>query len=251
MKKALALPLIVTVTLSVLWPNRAPGQVVIAEKGKPKAVIVIAADVGPVEKYAADELAFFLHFMVGAPVPLAVAGSAEAAAAPGQTRLLVGEGAVRLADPAFRSASLKAEEIVVRSQGRDLILAGGGRRGTLYAVYTFLEDVLGCRWWTSTAWHVPREPSLAVPPVAIRYAPPLEYREPFWFTAFDRDWAARTRPTAPAPAATTAAAGATSMRASSTPSIPSFRRPTYFDAHPEWFSEINGKRTSRETPSSA
>jgi hypothetical protein len=243
MKRSMVLPLIATVALSVLWPTRASGQGVIAEKGKPKAVIVVAADAGRVEKYAADELAFFLHFMVGAPVSSAVAGSAEAGAVPGSSRLLVGEGAVRLVDPGFRSAALKAEEIIVRSQGSDLILAGGSPRGTLYAVYTFLEDVLGCRWWTPTAWHVPRRPSLTVPSVAIRYAPPLEYREPFWFTAFDPEWAARNK-------ANGTRAGGDDVRGGRhvyegfVHTFYALIPPAdYFDAHPEWFSEIKGVRT--------
>ncbi|MCK7482461.1 MAG: hypothetical protein M0C28_39075 [Candidatus Moduliflexus flocculans] len=46
------------------------------------------------------------------------------------------------------TSGLAAESIVVRTAGNDLVLAGGGPRGTLYAVYTFLEDVVGCRWWT-------------------------------------------------------------------------------------------------------
>ncbi len=33
--------------------------------------------------------------------------------------------------------------------GEKLIIAGGELRGTLYGVYTFLEEQLGCRWFTS------------------------------------------------------------------------------------------------------
>ena len=41
-------------------------------------------------------------------------------------------------------------------------LRGAARAATLYAVYTFLEDIVGCRWWTSTASRMPRRPSLSV-----------------------------------------------------------------------------------------
>jgi Domain of unknown function (DUF4838) len=221
----------------------ATAQIVIAEKGRPAAEIIVSPDAGPTEKYAADELAFFLHFMVGAPIPVAAAGSAEAAAVPEISRLLVGEGAVRLADPEFSSASLKPEEIIVRSQGHDLLLAGGSPRGTLYAVYTFLEDVLGCRWWTPTAWRIPRKHTLSIPSVAIRYAPPLEYREPFWFVAFDPEWAARNK-------ANGTRAGGDDLRGGRhvyegfVHTFYSLISPAeYFDVHPEWFSEIKGERT--------
>ena len=37
----------------------------------------------------------------------------------------------------------------------------------------------------------------------MRYVPPLEYREPFWFDAFDGDWAVRNKANGSArPAAT-------------------------------------------------
>ena len=243
MKRAASPTLVLTLVFLVLAARPAPGQVVIARKGKPLAKIVVAADAAPAERYAADELAFFLHFMVGAPVSVAAAGSAEAAAVPDMARLLVGEGAVGLADPEFRSSSLKPEEVIVSVQGRDLLLVGGSPRGTLYAVYTFLEDVLDCRWWTPTAWRIPRRPSLIVPPVAIRYAPPLEYREPFWFVAFDPEWAARNK-------ANGTRAGGDDLRGGRhvyegfVHTFYSIISPAeYFDVHPEWFSEVKGERT--------
>jgi len=243
MKKAALLTSISMLIFLALSGRTVSAQVGIAGKGKPLAKIVVAPDAGPTEKYAADELGFFLHFMIGAPMPLAAAGSAEGAAVPGLSRLLVGEGAVRLAEPDFRSSSLKPEEIIVRAQGRDLILVGGSPRGTLYAVYTFLEDVLECRWWTPTAWRIPRQPTLTVPPVAIRYAPPLEYREPFWFAAFDPLWAARNK-------ANGTQAGGDDIRGGRhvyegfVHTFYSIISPAeYFDVHPEWFSEIKGQRT--------
>lgn len=43
--------------------------------------------------------------------------------------------------------SLKDEESVVCSKGNDLFLSGGGQLGALYAVYDFVEDNLGYRWY--------------------------------------------------------------------------------------------------------
>jgi hypothetical protein len=209
----------------------------IARRGKATARIVLAADSGETEKWAADELAFFLHLSTGSAIPVLSDPT------PFQNRLLVGEGAARLAGAGFDAKSLQPEEVIVQTEGHDLILAGGSPRGTLYAVYTFLEDVVGCRWWTQAVWNVPRKPSLAVGPVSIRYAPPLEYREPFWFIAFDPFWAARNK-------ANGFRAGGDDRRGGRHvyegfvhtfyPLIPPGR---YFAPHPEWFSEIDGKRT--------
>jgi hypothetical protein len=212
-------------------------DVEIARRGKAAAKIVLAAGAGETEKWAADELAFFLHLSTGCAIPVV------SDPIPYQNRLLVGEGAARLAGSGFDAKSLQPEEIIVQTEGHDLILAGGSPRGTLYAVYTFLEDAIGCRWWTQAVWNVPRKPSLAVGPISIRYAPPLEYREPFWFVAFDPFWAARNKVNG-------IKAGGDDRRGGRHvyegfvhtfyPLIPPDR---YFASHPEWFSEIDGKRT--------
>ena len=48
-----------------------------------------------------------------------------------------------------RLDSLKDEESVVGAKGNDLFLVGGGDLGTLWAVYDFVEDNLGYRWYFS------------------------------------------------------------------------------------------------------
>ena len=233
-KVFLASPLILALALPCF------ADVKIARKGKPASLIVLAADASETEKWAADELAFFLHLSTGCPVPVSYDFT------PRENRLLVGEKAARLAGPDFEAMALGPEEIVVQTRGHDLILAGGSPRGTLYAAYTFLEDIVGCRWWTQDAWKVPRKPSLAIDMVKIRYNPPLEYREPFWFVAFDPFWAARNK-------ANGTRAGGDERRGGRhvyEGFVHTFYRlippERYFASHPEWFSEIDGARTSRD-----
>lgn len=133
--------------------------------------------------------------------------------------------------------------VVVRSAGQDLILAGGSPRGTLYAVYTFLEEVVGCRFWTGTASRMPWRPSLEVGTIAIRFKPPLEYREPFWYVAFDPVWAARNKANGTR-AGGDALRGGRQIYEGFVHTFYSLIPPEkYFAEHPEWFSEIEGKRT--------
>ena len=209
----------------------------IAHKGRAEARIVVAADASETERFAAEELAFFLRLVTGAGFSVV-----EGASAPG-ARLLVGLEAVRTAAPDLAAAGLAPEEIVVRSAGQDLILAGGSPRGTLYAVYTFLEDVVGCRFWTGTASRMPWRPSLEVGTIALRFKPPLEYREPFWYVAFDPVWAARNK-------ANGTRAGGDALRGGQqvyegfVHTFYSLIPPEkYFAGHPDWFSKIEGQRT--------
>ena len=216
----------------------ANNTITISHNGTAKAVVVVAADASEAERHAADELAGFLRQITGARFKI-VPGPAE-----GASRILVGPGAAKLAQPDFSTDGLGADGIVIRNVGDDLILAGGHPRGTLYAVYTFLEDMLGCRWWSSEVSKIPSTPTVVVGDLDIRYSPALEYREPYWFDAFDADWAVRNKCNGQRPALDAKRGGKHVYEGF----VHTFNRlippEKYFKDHPEWFSEIKGKRTS-------
>jgi len=209
----------------------------IAENGVAKAVIVVAPDAAEPERHAAGELADFLSQITGAKFDIVPPP------ATGKTRLLVGPQAAKLAAPDFSADGLGAEGIIIRSVGDDLILAGGYPRGTLYAVYTFLEEHLGCRWWSSTESMIPKKPTLQVANLDIRYVPALEYRSPFWFDAFDGDWAVRSKCNGQAHRLDDKRGGKHIYEGFVHTFYPLISPEKYFKDHPEWFSEIKGKRT--------
>jgi hypothetical protein len=211
--------------------------ITIAKKGKPKAVIVVADKAAEPERHAAVELAGFLQQITGGKFDV-VANPAQ-----GSSRLLVGPDAAKLALPDFSTDGLDAEGIIIRTVGKDLILAGGRPRGTLYAVYTFLEDYCGCRWWSSTESTIPKTPTLRIKKLNVSYVPPVEYRSPFWFDAFDGDWAARNKCNGHAHRLESKHGGRHIYEGFVHTFYPLIPPDKYFKDHPEWFSEINGKRT--------
>ncbi len=139
---------------------------------------------------------------------------------------------------------LGAEGIIIRTIGDDLVLAGGQPRGTLYAVYTFLEDQLGCRWWSSTESTIPARPTVTIDGLNVRYVPVLEYRSPFWFDAFDGNWAARNKGNGQAHRLEAKHGGKHIYEGFVHTFYPLIPPQKYFADHPEWFSEIDGKRTT-------
>ncbi len=210
--------------------------VTISKDGQANAVIVVAADASEPEQYAAKELAEFLGQITGSTFKVLSEEDEQASC------ILVGPGAARQADAQFSTDGLGAEGIVMRTVGDDLILAGDQPRGTLYAVYTFLEDRLGCRWWSSTESTIPRKPTVIVDWFNIRYAPPLEYRSPFWFDAFDGDWSARNKANGQSHRLQAYHGGKHIYEGFVHTFFPLIPPKKYFDEHPEWFSEIDGKR---------
>ncbi len=216
------------------------GALRLAAAGKTRYVIVVDPDATAAEKHAAVELAVFLQQVTGAN--FSVKTTAETPAGP---LLLVGSGRVasRIA-PNVNLEDLKPDGIVIETVGENLLLAGDRPRGTLYAVYSFLEDVVGCHWWSSKVSTIPSLPDLTVPEQHVRYVPPLEYRESFWADAFDGDWAARNKSNGNSERLEEKHGG--KVRYGGPFFVHTFAAlvppETYFKEHPEYFSEVNGQR---------
>ena len=229
----------------------------LAKEGVAQAVIVLPDAATPVERSAAEELRLHLDQVTGAR--FAVTNERAAARGP---RILVGNtAALATLLPGFDPKSVAYDGIVIRAVGDSLILTGHPQRGALYAVYTYLEDAVGVRWWTSTETFTPRTPTLALPSLDVRYAPQLRFRESYYLDSFNAlfktrlkgNASSRTRyMLAPMEMISEAYGGNHRLiyfkgRNSAYHSFYELLPPAvYFDKHPEWYSEIKGKRTHKD-----
>lgn len=223
------------------------GPISIALDGRPQAVVVVARDATEPEKHAAAELASFLQQVTGAEFDVMDHYDGH------RPRLLVGAGAAKLADPSFSMVGIGKEGMVLRTVGRDVILAGGRPRGTLYAVYTFLEDQTGCRWWAPDVETIPQKRTLEIEPLNRTTVPVFEYRDPLWGQA-QGDWLVRNKCNGPRagdgwdPGPPPRSRGGRVLTVGGAHSFHYFIPPAkYFDKHPEWFSEIEGVRKKEGT----
>ena len=91
------------------------------------------------------------------------------------------------------SDSFRDEEWCIKSFGRDVVLAGGGTRGTLYAVYRFLEDYCGVRWWMDGDEDVPPAKPLKFDALDRRGKPFFPCRNIYRFRTSDPRTAIRNR----------------------------------------------------------
>jgi len=147
-----------------------------AENGKTSYVIAIATDAIPAEETAAEQFQKYFQQITGA----AIAIKPETAVAAKAPQILIGAGnRVKVLLPQQNWKALGSDGIVIKTVGNNLILAGGRPRGTLYAVFQFLEDVAGCRWWTPTESTIPHKSTFTIAPQDIVYVPPFNYREHF------------------------------------------------------------------------
>ena len=75
------------------------------------------------------------------------------------------------------STQLPSEKWIVRSFGNEVLLNGGGSRGALFAVYHFLEDYCGVRWWSEFEEDVPPAGPLDLPALDMQGQPAFAYRD--------------------------------------------------------------------------
>ncbi|MCX7992767.1 MAG: DUF4838 domain-containing protein [Fimbriimonadales bacterium] len=209
----------------------------LSRRGKPLVPILTQQGATETELYAAEELQAHLQAATGAPFEIREGSSLLPHA------IVVGQGALaeRLR-PDVNFRALGDEEVVLSCRDGYLLLAGGRPRGTLYAVYRFLHTQLGVRWWAPWAIHIPRKRDLTIPTLNLREQPAFEYREPFWFHAFEGDWAARNYSNGSRPNLTSKHGGKITYAGLVLSSFWLVPPQTYFEQHPEWYSLIEGKR---------
>ncbi len=206
----------------------------------------MVAEAHPAVRYGVEELTNALQKIGNVALPVEVGGEAPATKA-----VIVGD----LTHPAIaaRAAELKlqageVEEVSVMTLDGSLYLAGNTPRGALYAVYTLLNRELGVRWlWPGEDGEfMPPRSSWQVPQLDIHHKPGYRWRG-FHLCGDWRDhqlfriWMARNfinihRHSSPK---SEQRLGFYSMYSSHNAHL---RGSQYFEEHPEYFAEINGKR---------
>ena len=218
-------------------------DLVLAENGRSDYAIVLPDAPTPVQQTAANELRSYFAQATGVELPILAAKDAV-----GKTDakfIVVGPGPLsqKLLGAAVDESKLDYDGIVMKRVGDSIVLTGHAQRGSLYAVYEFLETRLGVRWWTSAETTVPKSAVVKVDELDYAYAPKLEYRDSFYRDVTSNGvFAARLKCNgngSPAPEEFGDRHRFQYFVHSSYYLIPPAK---YYREHPEWFSEIDGVR---------
>ena len=208
--------------------------------GKSDYVIYVSENAAAPEKYAARELQKRLKEISGCELP--ITHSKKKAS---KTIFIGFDGAPETMLSDLDVKKFGNEEFIMRTDGKNLLIAGGKPRGTLYGVIGFLHD-LGCRWYTIKFSKIPKMKNVLMPQKEVRKKPAFEYREAHYNEAYESEWAMHNRlnpSMVPIP---------DSMGGSyiTYPFVHTFYRlvppEKYFKKHPEYFSLVGGKRRKRD-----
>jgi hypothetical protein len=245
-KKLVLLKLFCMVTLMVL--ANSPIKDTTAFSGDYR--IVLNADASVSEKWAATELQQWLYKISNEYLAIQNMDTVYK----GHKIVLGYNDIVKLktdnAAPAFDDEAYE----YFSSEG-DIYIYGGKERGTMYGVFSFLENEFGCRWYTPQVSVIPKKAKLVFGDYNYKSAPGITVRNDFYFEAFDAVWAARNKmngrmflwdPRNNLPKDGVfykKQIGGEETYWSVHTFYPLMPAEEFFDNHPEYYSLIEGKRT--------
>ncbi len=148
--------------------------------------IVLNADASESEKWAATELQQWLYKISKEYVPIYNTSHTGPKIVLGYNDDI--KAKTNAAEPAYDDESFH-----YFSEKGNVYIYGGKERGTMYGVFSFLENEFGCRWYTPQVSLIPEKPSLVINDCDHKEKPGIQVRNNFYFEAFDAVWAARNK----------------------------------------------------------
>ena len=246
--------LLVAACVCALAFEHAAAGIQIAVRGRPaEYTIVVSETASPSQKYAAEELRDFVERTTGVRLPIATDASPLPAKAIilGYTRHF--EAVLKAAgDPPPGSEppdDIGTDGFWLLACSPHLLVMGPPERGTLYGVYEILERFAGCRWYAS--WHTvaPTRDKIEIPETLNEIqTPAFAMREPYWHDVIRHPkFAARLRSNHNSNNPADAKYGGCAFRfgggLGSCHTFEALLPPEkYYDAHPEYYSLVGGKR---------
>ena len=200
-------------------------KVKLLDHGKTSYHILLSENADSLTNKAATELQHYLYKISGHK--LKIVNNADS----GSDFVKIGKELIPENSIASKLVGLKRDGFLIETSRNDLILAGMNSRATLYAVYTFLEEYLGCMKFPYGEEYVPKSKDIAFPNIHKIYNPSFSYRHIHFHDKEDyklTDW----------------------YRIENLDEwgmyVHTFQRlmppDEYFDEHPEYFSLVNGRR---------
>lgn len=132
-------------------------EMVIIDDGTTDFVIVYPDNADECINTAVEQLQFYLEKITG--VKLDTVKESEFT---GEKAIILGETALENGITEINREKIFADGFKLFSNGNYFIISGAISRGTLYGVYTFLEEYLGVRWFTPTLEVVPESSSVII-----------------------------------------------------------------------------------------
>jgi len=213
----------------------AQGKHFLFKNGKSSYSIILRPTADATEKTAASELQEYIRQISGG-VTLPISTELKKN---GKNQIVIG---VSPNDDAIDKNSL-CEDLTYESQGSNIYIYGNGKRGTMYGVFTFLENELGIRWYTPKCTVVPQKKKWGFDKLSHSEHPTVNMRQCNYYTTARENgnvWNAHNKINMTFGLSDEKYGGTEVYWGCHT--MPIFVSFDLFDEHPEFFCMRNGER---------
>ena len=145
---------------------------VLFNNGKSDYAIVLCNEASTSEQTAAEELQQYLEQISGAVLPIINHDQLE----DGQRHIFIGYNDQYGKELGVERPYNNDEGYTYRTVGKNIWIYGGKQRGTMYGVYSFLENELGVRWYTYDYTKIPQLKKWKINELNHSEKPFLQYR---------------------------------------------------------------------------
>ena len=207
--------------------------------GKSDYSIVLCKNASTSEQTAAKELQQYLEQIGGVVLPIITRAELQE----GQPHIAIGYNKHFGEELGVERPDDNDEGFTYRTVGDNIWIYGGKQRGTMYGVYSFLENELGVRWYTKDYTKIPSLKRWSFKELNHSEQPFIQYRFDQYFNVEPhKDWLAHNKCNSVWRAEDNEYGGLVAYWNAHTfeQFIPSGE---YFAKHPEYFSLRDGKRT--------
>lgn len=146
--------------LTLFFSSCSNDQIILTENGKSSYEIVHMGTASEPEYKAALTLQEYIFKISGAELPL-VDKSSQTVNIP---KIYVGN---------IKEEPLQQQEISIKTKNKNIYISGGSSDALTNAVFEFLENNLGCKWYAPNAAHIPVSETIRLNPINFTYTPDI------------------------------------------------------------------------------
>jgi hypothetical protein len=225
------------------------GNVNLFWKGKTKYSIVYSKNALPAEITAVGQLQKYIKLITGVDMKAYSDDSHKKE----KCEIVVGHTNRENQQLSAERQTLVNDGFIIKWDGNSVFITGSGKnygRSTLYGAFEFLR-LMGCEFYAKDTETVPHKSTIVLSKATVKQSSPFEYRDLYWSCSFGEDISAKMRlngclskdkrKITPQYGGEINYVGDHFVHTFSSLVPPE----KYFATHPEYFSEIDGKRTAK------
>lgn len=137
-------------------------------ENKSDYTIIISDSASSYDSLAAEELQFYLKKISGVVTP--IFGDSVSAS---DKEMVIG---LNNRSSGIDVSSIKYDGFIIRTEKKKIYFLGSKEKGTLNAVYTFLDKYLDCRFYSAKVNSIPSQANIRLAPINISENPVFSYR---------------------------------------------------------------------------